>query len=38
MNTIIANVTAPEERRSDFSAAPWTFEAASSEALQVLNS
>jgi hypothetical protein len=35
---IVAGVTAPDERRSDWSASPYTFEAASSEALQVLNS
>jgi len=35
---IVAGVSAPDEKRSDFSAAPWSFEAASQEALQVLNS
>ena len=35
---IIAGVTAPEEKRSDWAASPWSFEAASQEALQVLNS
>jgi len=35
---IVAGVTTPDQKRSDFSAAPWTFEEASSEALQVLNS
>ncbi len=35
---IVAGVTAPDERRSDWSASPYTFEAASSEALQALNS
>jgi hypothetical protein len=35
---IVAGVTSPEERRSNWSASPYTFEAASSEALQVLNS
>ena len=35
---IIAGVTAPEERRSDWAASPWSFEEASQEALQVLNS
>jgi hypothetical protein len=35
---IVAGVTAPEERRSDWAASPWSFEAASAEALQVLNS
>ena len=33
---IIAGVTAPEERRSDWQASPWTFEQASQEALAVL--
>ena len=33
---IVAGVTAPDEKRSDFSAAPWTFEQASQEALAVL--
>jgi hypothetical protein len=33
---IIAGVTAPEERRSDWAASPWTFEEASQEALAVL--
>jgi hypothetical protein len=35
---IIAGVTAPEERQSAWPVAPFSFEAASSEALQVLNS
>jgi hypothetical protein len=35
---IVAGVTAPEERRSDWAASPWSFEAASQEALQVLSS
>jgi hypothetical protein len=35
---IIAGVTAPEEKRSDWAASPWSFEEASQEALQVLNS
>ena len=35
---IVAGVTAPDEKRSDFSAAPWSFEEASGEALQTLNS
>lgn len=35
---IVAGVTAPEERKSDWQASPWSFEEASSEALQVLNS
>ena len=33
---IVAGVTAPDEKRSDFPQAPWTFEAASQEALAVL--
>lgn len=33
---IIAGVTAPEERRSDWAASPWSFEQASQEALAVL--
>jgi hypothetical protein len=33
---IIAGVTAPEERRSDWAASPWSFEEASQEALSVL--
>jgi hypothetical protein len=35
---IVAGVTAPDERKSDWQASPWTFEEASGEALQVLNS
>jgi hypothetical protein len=35
---IVAGVAAPDERRSDWAASPWSFEAASQEALQVLNS
>ena len=34
---IVAGVTQPEERRSDWPAAPWSFEEASAEALQILN-
>jgi hypothetical protein len=34
---IVAGVTAPDERRSDWSAAPYSFEEASQEALAVLN-
>jgi hypothetical protein len=34
---IVAGVTAPDERRSDWSAAPYSFEGASQEALEVLN-
>ena len=33
---IVAGVTAPEERRSDWPVAPHSFEAASQEALAVL--
>jgi hypothetical protein len=33
---IVAGVTAPEERRSDWAASPWAFEEASAEALAVL--
>jgi hypothetical protein len=33
---IVAGVTAPDERRSDYPAAPYTFEEASGEALVVL--
>lgn len=33
---IVSGVTAPEERRSDWAAAPWSFEKASGEALGVL--
>jgi hypothetical protein len=33
---IVAGVTAPDERRSDYPAAPYTFEEASAEALAVL--
>jgi hypothetical protein len=35
---IVAGVTAPEERRSDWAASPWSFEQASQEALAVLAS
>jgi hypothetical protein len=35
---IVAGVTAPDEKRSDYSVAPFSFEEASSEALQTLNS
>jgi hypothetical protein len=34
---IVAGVTQPEERRSDWPAAPYTFEEASGEALAVLS-
>jgi hypothetical protein len=34
---IVAGVTAPDERRSDYPAAPYTFEEASGEALAVLS-
>jgi hypothetical protein len=34
---IVAGVTQPEERRSDWPAAPYTFEEASAEALTILN-
>jgi hypothetical protein len=34
---IVAGVTAPEERRSDWPASPYAFEEASGEALTVLN-
>jgi hypothetical protein len=34
---IVAGVTAPDERRSDYPAAPYTFEEASGEALTILN-
>jgi len=33
---IVAGVTNPEEQRSDWSSAPWTFEQASQEALAAL--
>jgi hypothetical protein len=33
---IIAGVTLPDEKRSDYPAAPFSFEAASQEALAVL--
>jgi len=33
---IIAGVTQPEERRSDWAASPWAFEEASGEALAIL--
>ena len=33
---IVAGVTQPEERRSDWAASPWAFEQASAEALAVL--
>jgi hypothetical protein len=35
---IVAGVTQPEERRSDWPASPWSFEQASAEALAVLQS
>jgi hypothetical protein len=35
---IVAGVTQPEERRSDWPASPWAFEEASGEALAVLQS
>jgi hypothetical protein len=35
---IVAGVTAPDEKRSDYPAAPFSFEEASGEALQTLNS
>jgi hypothetical protein len=35
---IVAGVTAPDEKRSDYSVAPFSFEEASGEALQTLNS
>jgi hypothetical protein len=35
---IVAGVTAPDEKRSDYPVAPFSFEEASSEALQTLNS
>ena len=35
---IVAGVTQPEERRSDWAASPWAFEEASGEALAVLQS
>ena len=35
-NMIVAGVTDPDTKRSDFSASPWTFEQASQEALAVL--
>jgi hypothetical protein len=35
---IVAGVTQPEERRSDWPASPWSFEEASGEALAVLQS
>jgi hypothetical protein len=35
---IVAGVTQPEERRSDWPASPWLFEEASAEALAVLQS
>ncbi len=34
---IVAGVTQPEERRSDWPASPYSFEEASAEALQILN-
>jgi hypothetical protein len=34
---IVAGVTQPEERRSDWPAAPYTFEEASAEALTILS-
>jgi hypothetical protein len=33
---IVAGVTQPEERRSDWEASPWAFEEASGEALAIL--
>jgi hypothetical protein len=33
---IVAGVTQPEERRSDWAASPWAFEEASGEALAIL--
>jgi hypothetical protein len=33
---IVAGVNAPEERRSDWPASPWSFEEASAEALAIL--
>jgi hypothetical protein len=35
---IVAGVTQPEERRSDWAASPWSFEEASAEAVAVLQS
>jgi hypothetical protein len=35
---IVAGVTSPDERRSDWPASPWSFEEASGEALAVLQS
>jgi hypothetical protein len=35
---IVAGVTQPEERRSDWPASPWSFEEAAGEALAVLQS
>jgi hypothetical protein len=35
---IVAGVTQPEERRSDWAASPWSFEEASSQALAALQS
>jgi hypothetical protein len=35
---IVAGVTAPDDKRSDYPVAPFSFEEASSEALQTLNS
>lgn len=34
---IVAGVMNPNEQRSDWPSAPWTFEAASQEALQALS-
>jgi hypothetical protein len=34
---IVAGVTAPDERRNDWPASPYTFEEASAEALTILN-
>lgn len=34
---IVAGVTQPEERRSDWPASPYTFEEASAQALQILS-
>jgi hypothetical protein len=34
---IVAGVTAPDERRNDWPASPWSFEEASAEALTILS-
>jgi hypothetical protein len=34
---IVAGVTQPEERRSDWPASPYSFEEASTQALQILS-